>query len=276
MELLLGGKMKTLAILVLLGYSFQSQSFTLNNNVGARFAQNEIAINVSANSASTCATVGLGTADILDLAQEAANRFWNTVSTSRIKLVKGTEVSVSSNFETGKLCESVINGDICEGAATDIPKVNSGIVIACNTNTAYEGVLGVSLPNNINGNSIVGSAILIYTGSGETFSSKNRDEKISIIAHEIGHALGLGHSPSEHALMYWRSMANKFYLARDDVKGLTYLYPKKDKFLGISSCGTISFNQPPGGGGLKLSLLSFLVGLILFASFPIRRSKSLK
>ncbi|MGK0360295.1 MAG: hypothetical protein ACI9U2_002608, partial [Bradymonadia bacterium] len=42
--------------------------------------------------------------------------------------------------------------------------------------------------------------------------------------HEIGHALGLGHSADRSATMYWHSDPNGAALAEDDRRGLRFLY----------------------------------------------------
>jgi hypothetical protein len=70
-----------------------------------------------------------------------------------------------------------------------------------------------------------------------------------VLAHEIGHALGLGHDPDVNALMYYDASAKKeLGLSASDVKGVVYLYPRHEiggavPFLG---CGTV---QTIGSGG---------------------------
>ena len=242
------------------------QAFTLNNNVSAHFAQDEVTVNVSA-AANACSNIGLTKDDLLSLISEAVDRFWNDVPTSRLRLKAGGEVEVSANFETGKLCEQVIFGDVCDGPASDIPKVSDNIVVACNSNSEYAGILGIALPNNIDGEIIKGSAVLIYSGTNSGFGSKSRDEQISIIAHELGHAIGLGHSPADAALMYYQSMANRMYLSRDDIKGVTYLYPKEEKLGGVVGCGSLALLDkidPPSGpwtGGVVSIFFWMVIGL---------------
>lgn len=79
-----------------------------------------------------------------------------------------------------------------------------------------------------------------------------------VLAHEIGHILGLGHSHDSNALMYFDASAkNTLRLAQDDIDGLTYLYPRDelggDNLLG--GCGRISPPKPPNNTGLLLLLL---------------------
>lgn len=54
----------------------------------------------------------------------------------------------------------------------------------------------------------------------------NEIDMQSVITHEVGHQLGLGHSDDNTAVMWWAiSMgANKRVLKSDDIAGIQYLY----------------------------------------------------
>jgi peptidoglycan hydrolase-like protein with peptidoglycan-binding domain len=47
---------------------------------------------------------------------------------------------------------------------------------------------------------------------------------VSVAAHEFGHALGLGHSADNKALMYWAYQGAHRYLGTDDIQGIQNLY----------------------------------------------------
>lgn len=234
-------------------------SFTLNNGAGAAFKKDQIKINVAAH---TCNNIGITNDELLSIAEEAGQQYWNRVPTARLELVRGSIVSVSTDFQTDTVC----NGSTSNCDPNPDLLVASDILISCNTNaTNYSGsneVLGVTVPNNISGAEIRGALVLVNDQAGNRFESKSHAAKVSIIAHELGHALGLGHSPFEDALMFAQFREGRDRLGRDDVNGLTWLYPEEEPDLGI--CGTVDLDgQGPAGPGSMLPgiLLGLLFGL---------------
>ena len=115
------------------------------------------------------------------------------MNTSALHLnVVGTK-DVSSAFKTEGVCDVIFEGGGCQINNNLMP--SDGIIISCNNSTSGNGfsasILGVSLPNNTSGSSIVGSVVLLNDTEDTRFNSISRDDQVSVIAHEIGHALGL-------------------------------------------------------------------------------------
>ncbi len=254
----------TFLSLVLL-LSFEVQAFTLNNNSKLAFAQDEVKVNLAGG---FCTNIGISDEEFLEIVAKAVDTFWNKSPTSRLKLRKGSVINVDSAFYTDTICEPSTN---CTPNA-DL-EVTSDILISCNNNVSNfssTAILGVTVPNNIGGGTIYGALVLINDQPNNYFKIKSSDQKASIIAHELGHAFGLGHSPVEDSLMYYATMANRKNLGRDDIDGITYLYPKKQPF---SGCGTVDFSggdKPNWWGGLFLgfSIIGFAE---LFRKKPNKR-----
>ena len=89
---------------ILLGFLFFSisaYSFTLNNGAGAAFKKEVIKVNVAAH---TCTNIGVTNSELLSIAEEAVNLFWNRVATSKLEMTGGSIVTVASDFQTGQVC----------------------------------------------------------------------------------------------------------------------------------------------------------------------------
>ncbi len=213
--------------LILLILSFEASAYTLNNNFGASFDKDTVKVRIAGNT--TCAGVNLTPYELEDLIEPAIDNFWNRVATSRLRLKLGTPTDNLININTGRLCSPTDDACINTAGATLIPEVND-IVIACNDMpqnydaTGNSGnVLAVTIPNHFKGKKIKGSVILINDDSAQ-FKALSRSGKIAVISHEIGHAIGLGHSEKSAALMYYQTVEKRTTLGQDDIDGVTYLY----------------------------------------------------
>jgi len=246
--------MKILFFFTIMLFLSKAQAFTLNNNASAAFENNEVSINVDSNG---CASLSVTAEEMLGYAEAAVEKFWNSVPTSRLKLKRGTLVNAASAFRTDLICQTGTNCTPNPALA-----VESNILIACNNNATNfsntASVLGVTVPNNISGRNIVGALILINDNGSNTFESRSYDEKVAIVSHEIGHAIGLGHSPVDDSLMYYQSVATRFKLGWDDIDGLTYLYPTEQPF---SGCGSIATENQ--GENLFILFTGFLSMLLV-------------
>lgn len=233
--------------------SFNTSAFTLNNSAGAVFEKDEVYVNVDGDG---CENTGLTNSELLNLVGEAVNKYWNTVPTSKLSLKKGKLVTLSSSYRTD--------------AIESLSPPNSDITIACNISSDNFGstsVLGVTLPT-ISGTKITGAIFLINNINGTIFKDLSTDKQVSVIAHELGHAIGLGHTAVSHALMYYKSMENTDSLNWDDIDGVTYLYPKKQP---VNTCGTISEESGPGN-----NFISLILGALLALAIILTANKTLK
>ncbi len=220
-----------------------SYAFTLSNSAAAAFAGDRVTIDVASHN---CSNIGMSNQQLLDAANEAAEQYWNDVPTSRLRLAKGGLRSVSSLFQTDVIC---VSGTDC--TPTPALVVSSGILISCNNNSgnfSSGGVLSVTVPNSITGRIINGALILINDRSDNQFQNKSHAEQVSILAHEIGHAIGLGHSAVEDSLMYYRSISTRRALGQDDIDGVSYLYPTEQP---IKGCGSIALIDSSDENGIN-------------------------
>ena len=266
-------KLMILASLFLLFMLNPAWSFTLNNTVAASWPDNDVPVNVAAH---TCNNLGVSNQDLLEMVDEAVKNYWNKAPNSRLRLRKGSLVSVGAAFQTEAGCSSN------NGSCTPNPNliVSEGILISCNTDAGAtnfsSGVMAVTIPNNIQGRNIIGALILLNDKIDNSFHSKSHDEQTAILAHEIGHGIGLGHSPVEDSLMYYASIPTRRSLGWDDLDGLAYLYPTGQPF---SGCGSIKIDghddQGPNDPGTFLGTLLVGLGLALAIRKRLKRPTSL-
>ncbi len=240
-----------------------SHAFSFNNSVGAAFLTDIVPIKIADN----CNNLAISNSELVSITEEAIDRFWNTVPSSKLTLKVSGLVSVNDLFYTEELCTQ--SGNNCE-PNTDLI-VSDGILISCNNNTAdnfkSSSILGITLPNNIQGSVLQGSLFLINDSPSNSFQNKSRRQMVAIIAHELGHAIGLGHSPVEDSLMYFTIIPIREKLGFDDIDGVSYLYPKEQPL----SCGTISKQIPPQ----KHVLSFFFFFLLSFIMISLSRKKGL-
>jgi hypothetical protein len=230
-------------------------AFTLNTSNASAFAKGSVSLWITENS--DCQEMGLTKEQILSEAVESAQLFWNQVVTADIKVTLGGIYQTTDNrFISGKLCP---NQECPSNQAIDSTIQN--IILSCNNNAEIfpnQELLALSAPLNIRGNTIVGSVILLNNRPGSIWGNYSSRERVTILAHEIGHALGIGHSRFDYALMYPFFIPGQTKLADDDRDALSYLYPHK-----ITGCFANVKNDESHFNNLLLSLLTFflLLGL---------------
>jgi len=257
--------------------SEKALAWTLNNNFTGSFKDNRV--NVYVDSGTECSNNNITPDELVELIEPALDNFWNKVPTSNLRLKAAGFSKHIDNINTGRLCSPTNETCINDGLGSPeglIPAVND-IVIACNSNGVNFGgsnVLAVTIPNKYSGRKIVGALIIINEQSS-VFGDLSRSDKIAVIAHEIGHAIGLGHSKENASLMYYRTVEQRKRLGQDDIDGVSFLYPMKGDLYGfsenglIASCATISTDKnPPPGPPPFITMLIVLFLFVVPCSFP--------
>lgn len=192
--------------------------------------------------------------DLMDKAIEV----WNEVPSLGISLKRGDDSTTTIS-------------DALAGTATTSPTVH------CVTDMAAVGlnpsvIPGVAMGQQLDSAGHLNYGVLILNaqeGASANVKTLNEELVVDVIAHEIGHILGLGHSSDTSALMYYdASKRKKASLAQDDVDGITYLYPR-DELAGdamFGGCAVIKGRSKSRGMDPTLmalpALLYFLTRLL--------------
>lgn len=165
---------------------------------------------------------------------------WNDTATSRVKLeMAGTTTATTPTNPIPIICDPAYGPDQASkdgspGAADPQPR------------TGDELNSGIMYLNASNGRANIGNL--------------SRSLVAIVLAHEIGHLLGLGHSQDTNALMYYNAGSKStLSLAQDDIDGVSYLYPRNefggDKPLGCALVKNSQMPSPPGPRGLMIFAL---------------------
>ena len=239
---------------VLLGLllSGTSHAFTLgSSNVKGGWQTRELFFDVNETS---CSALGISIPD-LNEAIDAALGLWNSASTSSLKLKRGSVVTSTGVASTPVIyCDtSVFSPDFVAGV---------GSFTMTGNNPEKGGV-------EINGDST----------KNAYFGKLNATYKAILLAHEIGHVLGLGHSEKQYALMYYDISSKKnLTLSQDDVDGISWLNPSDEpnnKAFGCGSLQNTSSDRKPTS--FRDDVKSFLsLFLILAFAFLVSRPKALR
>jgi len=223
-------------------------AFTLNSSGNSDFkgwTDPNITFNVNA---SNCPS----SMDIPGLISEAV-AVWNNVPTSRVKIsYNGSTSSTTFASPTTVYCE------------TSFQTVTG----------ADQNYVPAAAAINPSGNYVGGGVLLLNVSAGSAnISGYDHTSLLIIIAHEVGHILGLGHSQDPSALMYYNASAKtSLTLAQDDMDGVSYLYPRNelsgDKMMG---CGLVSsHHKPPRSGMLALLALLFATPVGVYATLRMK------
>ena len=242
--------MRLLLIGLLITTQVQAVCFTLNTNTGAYFKRDKINVIIPDNSG--CINAFADDNELASAVAQAIAQYWNKVPTARLNLeYAGVQANGGIAFRTGQLTDF-------QGEAIN------DIYVTCNTNAAdypSGSVLGKALPVNVGGDSINGSVVTLNDTGATQLATKNFSEKVAVIAHELGHAIGLGHSPAAESLMFYSTVTFRSELGICDIDGATYLYGNEITDV-AASCGTV---QDINNSNDHNNPISFLLGFAMIA-----------
>jgi hypothetical protein len=241
-------KMNLLICSALLCLSGQTLAFTLvgsSNNKGFQDPTVTILVNQS-----SCPN----SLNLRRLIEDAV-KVWNGIPTSKLVLKVGEDTgSTTSAIPPVAYCDpTMTGGTLGQGGGGYGPDgYISAAFIRVNTNPAALGYI----------------------------LNQSDTQQVIVVAHELGHMIGLGHTDKDHSLMHYSiGIKTDLALSQDDIDGASYLYPRNelgsDKMLG--GCGALTvknISNPPTntGSGIFfyiLCLVSFIMPLGLYTQLRL-------
>lgn len=226
-----------LSLLFLIFINSNLYAFTLSNSGRVHFPGPKIGIIIAAN---TCSTAGFNSAAELEsMVRESVDMYWNKIPTCALELeVEGVTTIDTSSMTLLQALQATASGKILVGCSDNADLFDAA------------GILGVGSINTANGD----RGGLLLNNRDSSFANLEKSEKYATIAHELGHAFGLGHTEDMSALMYY-AVGGKVQenLSIDDYDGCSYLYPHESPV----GCGSVAYISKddfhgPGSGGMKI------------------------
>lgn len=237
------------------------KAWTLANGSIAHFPSDSIPLNVATND--SCSNAGISHAELLNEAFEAAEQYWNQAPTSRLRFRKGETKAVDAySVNTG--ASGATKGEILIGCKNEADFASIGAIAVGGNSLAF--------PDG----TITKAYVSIDGSASSTYDSLSKTERLAVLAHEIGHAIGLGHSEAD-SLMYYSVVPTREKLSEDDIAAVSFLYPNRADSLDVlGSCGTIaSIGDNDGGKGPFQFLITISLGFLLMIILGKRPIQSL-
>lgn len=185
---------------------------------------------------------------------------WNNVATSRLKFeLVSDEISLSALT-------------LYNGGATQYP------AITCDPNFAADFpdldanfIAGYGFYSRVGGTMSYGGMVINTDPTALARAQQmNHTELTLLVAHEMGHVVGLGHASTQPCLMYYSlGVKAEARLSQDDEDAISYLYPRdelgKDKMFGCAAVHRTNLSAPLS---FRLGLL-FILPLIIYVSLRL-------
>jgi len=201
--------------------------------------------------------------EVLESAIQNAVNLWNSAKNSNVDIAyEGhSDASIEEFFVERSVITPVhifCDPDFAEHAAA--------------ATTGQQDAVAVGVPGSLGSGQREDGMVLLEPNSIANLSQNTVN---FIVAHELGHVLGLGHSTATGSVMKSGASATEnFKLSQDDIDALTSIYPLSASFDDLFSCTADANAGTTKRRGVKVDG-GFLILLVCLIYFSARRKRQI-
>lgn len=230
------------AVVLLVGISSASHAWTLRATSLGGWASSTITVQYN------LAGCTRPTAEILGMIDNAI-AVWNVSQNSGLVLTRASAPTTATAADVTALTASPTPVFVCDTGFTANQSVDGNQIPALTRLGAVSSRIAFA-----------GIVLNAESGKLADIGAMSATQVSVAIAHELGHALGLGHSGDSRALMYY-SIAGKAdsITTQDDMDGIAYLYPRNEFAGGLYGCASVHGAPKPSSHFVWIYLAIFFV-----------------
>ncbi len=207
-----------------------------------RWPRNCVSFHINRDGSANVAGESAGLSDELEgLVVEAFDR-WGGVECSRLQLLYAGRTDNAAAEVTE---DDAKNMNLIVWRDEDWPSSASSMALAV-TSVTFDTSNGKIVDADVEFNSAT------HDFSTSTPPKPNHTDLLNTLVHEVGHFIGLDHTPVSEATMYASAAegeTKKRTLEQDDIDGICHIYPIDDEELECAPEDGLNSTDPDSGGG---------------------------
>ncbi|MFP4600525.1 MAG: matrixin family metalloprotease [Persicimonas sp.] len=207
-----------------------------------RWPRNCVSFHINRDGSANVAGETAGLSDDLEAVVVEAFDRWDRVECSHLQLLYAGRTDNAAAEVTE---DDAKNMNLIVWRDEDWPSSASNMALAV-TSVTFDTSNGKIVDADVEFNSAT------HDFSTSTPPKPNHTDLLNTLVHEVGHFIGLDHTPVSEATMYASAAegeTKKRTLEQDDIDGICYIYPVEDEDAQCAPEDGLNGSEPDSGGG---------------------------